>query len=99
LATRLSALCEPSQSITPPFTANKTYSFCRNVFSVIVLFVLTPWVNGMGIQNLHILTACILFAVLLLPLGLLKWGKGFRVRTAEKYKEMAGRQPTSRTFL
>jgi hypothetical protein len=73
-------------------------SFCRNIFSVVILFVITPWVNGMGIQNLHIVTACVIFAVLLIPVPLLKWGKQARIKTAERYKLMAMKQPTSRTF-
>ena len=72
--------------------------FSRNVFSVIVLFTITPWITGMGIQNLHILTAAIIFVVLLIPLGLLKWGKWARVWTEPRYREYAMRQPTSRTF-
>ena len=52
----------------------------------------------MGIQNLHVVTACIIFVVLLLPLPLLKWGKQARIKTAERYKLMAMKQPTSRTF-
>ena len=65
---------------------------------MVILFVITPWVEGMGIQNLHVVVACIIFAVLLLPLALLKWGKQARIRTAERYKLMAMKQPTSRTF-
>lgn len=52
----------------------------------------------MGIRNLHILTAGIIFGVLLIPVPLLVWGKRFRIRTAERYKAMALKQPTSRTF-
>lgn len=72
--------------------------FIRNVLSVIVLFTLTPWVNGMGIQNVHILIAFIIFAILLLPIPLLIWGKKARIATAERYREMAMRQPSHRTL-
>ena len=58
--------------------------FIRNVLSVIVLFTLTPWVNGMGIQNVHILIAFIIFAILLLPIPLLIWGKKARIATAKR---------------
>jgi hypothetical protein len=43
----------------------------RNIFSVIVLFVLTPWVEGMGMHDLHILVAVIAFVILLIPIPLL----------------------------
>ncbi|EAT77026.2 hypothetical protein SNOG_15651 [Parastagonospora nodorum SN15] len=72
--------------------------FIRNVLSVVVLFSLTPWTNGMGIQNVHILVAFIIFAVLLLPIPLLIWGKKARMATAVRYREMAMRQPSHRTL-
>ncbi|KAF2106385.1 major facilitator superfamily domain-containing protein [Lophiotrema nucula] len=71
--------------------------FTRNAFSVIVLFALTPWINGMGVQNVHVLTAAVCFAVLLLPVALLMWGKRARIATAKKYEHMALRQPAHRT--
>lgn len=72
--------------------------FTRNVFSVIVLFAITPWIEGMGVQNLHVLTACLALAIGLLPVPLLRWGKKARVATADRYRRMALRQPTQRTF-
>ncbi|KAJ5619472.1 hypothetical protein N7510_003456 [Penicillium lagena] len=35
--------------------------FTRNIFSLIILFVITPWVQKMGMQNLHILVAVLAF--------------------------------------
>jgi hypothetical protein len=70
----------------------------RNVFSVIVLFTITPWIIGMGVQNMHILTACIAFAILMIPAALLVWGKQARIWTAARYERMARRQPTHRSF-
>ncbi|PLN81755.1 MFS general substrate transporter [Aspergillus taichungensis] len=70
--------------------------FTRNILSVIVLFVLTPWVNGMHMQNTHILIAVLCFVVLLLPVPLLLWGKKARVSTASRYRRMAANQPTHR---
>lgn len=72
--------------------------FTRNVFSVIVLFTITPWVNGMGIQNLHILTACIAFAILTVPVLFLKYGKRFRKATTDRYRKLAQKQPTHRVM-
>lgn len=70
--------------------------FTRNVFSVVVLFALTPWINGMGVRNLHVLIAILCFVILLLPVPLLIWGKKARVATAERYTKMASLQPTRR---
>ncbi|KAJ5278840.1 hypothetical protein N7478_004212 [Penicillium angulare] len=70
--------------------------FMRNIISVIVLFVLTPWVNGMGMQNLHVLCAMVAFAIYLIPVPLLIWGKKARVATAKSYRAMAEKQVTHR---
>ncbi|EXJ86776.1 hypothetical protein A1O3_03730 [Capronia epimyces CBS 606.96] len=70
--------------------------FTRNAFSVVVLFTLTPWIAGMGLQNMHILVAVLSFALLLLPIPLLVWGKKARIATAKTYRAMASRQPTHR---
>lgn len=72
--------------------------FVRNLFAVIILFALTPWTNDMGIQNVSIITAAVCFAILLIPVPLLLWGKKIRVATAKKYKRMAMRQPAHRTL-
>jgi hypothetical protein len=69
----------------------------RNIFSVIVLFVLTPWVEGMGMRDLHILIAVIAFVILLLPIPLLIWGKKARISTAPSYRRMAAKQLSHRT--
>lgn len=70
--------------------------FTRNAISVVVLFTLTPWINGMGLQNMHILVAVLCFVILLLPIPLLIWGKQARVATVNAYRRMASRQPTHR---
>jgi hypothetical protein len=69
----------------------------RNILSVIVLFVLTPWVEGMGMRDLHILVAVISFVILLIPVPLLIWGKKARVATAPMYRKMASNQLSHRT--
>lgn len=72
--------------------------FVRNLFAVVILFSLTPWTNDMGVQNVCVITAAVCFAILLLPIPLLLWGKRIRVATAERYKRMAMRQPAHRTL-
>ena len=73
-------------------------TFVRNVFSVIILFVLTPWTKAMGIQNVAIITAAFCFLILLIPIPLILWGKKMRVATAKRYERMALRQPAHRTL-
>ncbi|KAI1622599.1 major facilitator superfamily transporter [Exophiala viscosa] len=70
--------------------------FTRNIFSVIILFALTPWINGMGVQNVHVLIAVLCFALSMLPVPLLIWGKKARIATATRYRKMASQQPTHR---
>ncbi|KAK5939952.1 hypothetical protein PMZ80_007370 [Knufia obscura] len=72
--------------------------FTRNAISVVILFVLEYWLAGMGLRGLHILMACVMLAILLLPAVLLKFGKHARIRTQDRYKSMAVKQPTHRTF-
>ncbi len=70
--------------------------FTRNAFSVVVLYSLTAWINGMGVQNMHILVAVLSFVILLTPVLLLIWGKKFRIASAKEYRRMASQQPTHR---
>ncbi|KAK5787903.1 hypothetical protein VI817_010399 [Penicillium citrinum] len=63
--------------------------FMRNIISVIVLFVLTPWADGMGLQNLHVICAVVALLVYLIPVPLLIWGKQARLRTSPSYKRLA----------
>ncbi|OKO90926.1 hypothetical protein PENSUB_13227 [Penicillium subrubescens] len=72
-------------------------SFTRNIISVVVLFIITPWVYGMGMQNLHILAAAIAFVIYLIPVPLLLWGKKARIATAASYRKMAANQIGRRT--
>ncbi|OAA48789.1 Major facilitator superfamily transporter [Cordyceps fumosorosea ARSEF 2679] len=68
----------------------------RNLLTVVILFVLTPWLDGMGIQDVHILIAVLTVLVLVGPVGLIIWGKKARKKTAAAYRSMAQRQPTRR---
>ncbi|TWU77892.1 hypothetical protein ED733_004696 [Metarhizium rileyi] len=72
--------------------------FSRNVLSVVVLFALTPWINGMGLRNMSVLVAVVSFIILLVPAALLIWGKKSRIALADRYRSMARRQATSRNI-
>lgn len=66
--------------------------FVRNAISVIIMFSLNPWLQGMGTQNTFILLAVVALVILLIPVPLLFWGKKARASTREIYKHYAGRQ-------
>ncbi|KAH6866043.1 hypothetical protein B0T10DRAFT_82607 [Thelonectria olida] len=72
--------------------------FSRNVLSVVILFTLTPWIEVMGLRDMHILVSVLSFFILIVPVLLLKWGKRARIAFAGVYMEMARRQPTSRQY-
>ncbi|KAM3469231.1 hypothetical protein MY5147_007194 [Beauveria neobassiana] len=68
----------------------------RNLLTVGILFALTPWLDGMGIRDTHILISVLTVLILVGPLGLIIWGRRARISTATSYKRMAMRQPTRR---
>ncbi|KND92544.1 putative MFS-type transporter [Tolypocladium ophioglossoides CBS 100239] len=70
--------------------------FTRNALSVVVLFALTPWIESMGLLNLHVIVAVLCFVILLIPVPLLIWGKKARIASAKSYLAMARQQPTHR---
>lgn len=72
--------------------------FCRNILAVIMLFVYTPWVNNLGVQNTFLMTAFFSLATTLpIPVLLLIYGKKLRISTAPRYRQLSGRQVTSRS--
>lgn len=48
--------------------------FVRNGISVLVMFVYTPWIRGLGIQNTFICVAMISLAMMIMPTLLHIWG-------------------------
>lgn len=70
--------------------------FMRNVFAVIILFALTPWIAAMGLINVHVIVAVIMFVIQLLAVPFLIWGKRFRSAAAQRYLERARRLATKR---
>ncbi|KAJ5467094.1 hypothetical protein N7475_004846 [Penicillium sp. IBT 31633x] len=72
--------------------------FVRNAFSVIIMFVYTPWINAMGIQNTFIVAGMVSLIMTIMPIGLLIWGKRAREHTAAEYRRYALRQPLHRSL-
>lgn len=57
----------------------------RNTMSFVIGYGITPWIDGMGTQNAFILAAFVGLACSLTFLIMVKWGKGFRMRSARRY--------------
>jgi hypothetical protein len=71
--------------------------FARNGIAVVILFCLSPWIDGMGLQNMFILIGVLSFVILLAPLPVfLRWGKQARIATIQKYRYHSLRQPSHR---
>jgi len=49
---------------------------------------ITPWLTNMGVQNCFISAAFVGLAACSVFLVMIKWGKGFRVRSAPKYWQL-----------
>lgn len=83
----------PSKIIADALVA---VTFFRNAFSILIMFTITPWLNAMGIKNLFILLACVVFAILALVFPMIIWGKKARYRTSDLLRELALKQPGTR---
>ena len=60
-------------------------TFVKNLFPTVLVFALTPWVEGVGLANVWI-TATVVFVVILLGnIPFLVWGKTWRANSAERY--------------
>ena len=60
------------------------------------MFVYTPWVENLGIQNMFVSAAMISLITFVAPIVALKYGKEARTKVAGKYKLFASRQPVRR---
>ncbi|KAL1296942.1 hypothetical protein AAFC00_004548 [Neodothiora populina] len=70
----------------------------RNCFSTAFVFALTPWVDAVGLKY-TVVTCVVIACVILAFLGVfIKWGKTFRVRSAERYHRYAQRQYKERAL-
>lgn len=69
----------------------------RNALATVTLFVISPWIQRVGLQNMQITTVILCFLFMALPVPLLIWGKRIRVATRVRYERMAIGKPTYRT--
>jgi hypothetical protein len=57
----------------------------RNTMSFAVNYGITPWLDGMGMQNAMILAAVVGLLQVLTVFPMIKWGKALRKRSRERY--------------
>ena len=67
-------------------------TFTRNLLSTIFVFVLTPWINAVGMMYVYVTIGVLGTVVLLFTFMFIYYGKRFRVWTAPRYRYYAGRQ-------
>lgn len=67
-------------------------AFLRNAVSVAVPFALVPWMKTMGLTNMYILSGCIAFAIGLLFIPMVIWGKRIRTALAPRYWKLVERR-------
>ncbi|RSL78023.1 hypothetical protein CEP51_008591 [Fusarium floridanum] len=67
-------------------------AFLRNAVSVAVPFALVPWMKTMGLTNMYILSGCIAFAIGLLFVPMIIWGKRIRVALTPRYWKLVERR-------
>lgn len=67
-------------------------TFSRNVLSTIFVFIMTPWVDAVGVANLFNALGAISLAVLLFAFAVLWQGKRWRFRCARRYRYFAAKQ-------
>lgn len=64
----------------------------RNVFAMIMVFAQTPWIEGVGLQNVYITVGCISLLPLALTFALIYYGKHLRGKSAERYLRESSRR-------
>ncbi|KAK0813944.1 hypothetical protein LTR75_004399 [Friedmanniomyces endolithicus] len=66
-------------------------TFVRNGLAAVVVFALTPWINSLGLYNTFVCASVLAWAVYLLTLPMLIWGRKWRVLTAASYRQHLAR--------
>lgn len=72
-----------------------TVILVRNTMSFAVGYGLTPWVDGMGLQNAFLVAALAGLAQCLTFLLFVRYGKGFRRTSAPRYARYVGRMAST----
>lgn len=62
-----------------------TVILVRNTMSFAIGYGVTPWIDGMGLQNAFVVAACVGCVQCASFFAMVKWGKGLRRRSRERY--------------
>ncbi len=84
----------PSVCSARPIPARRSYTNdmpVRNGLAAVVVFALTPWINSLGLYNTFVCASVLAWAVYLLTLPMLIWGRKWRVLTAASYRQHLAR--------
>ncbi|RDW89776.1 putative synaptic vesicle transporter SVOP-1 [Coleophoma cylindrospora] len=68
----------------------------RNIVATVFVFAISPWIAGIGMQNVYIMLGVLTVAILLSVFVFIFYGKRIRSKTASKYRFFAGKQLESR---
>lgn len=67
-------------------------AFVRNVLAMILVFVIQPWFDGMGVYNAFVMLGCFAVGFSLLGIPMRLFGKRARVACQDRYRKYAGKQ-------
>ncbi len=73
-------------------------TFCRNSLSIIILFGLDPWIEGMGFRGMFIVITCLSVSLFIVTVPMIWYGKRSRQASAARYRDIANRQAGVRGF-
>ncbi|KAF4314578.1 Major facilitator superfamily [Botryosphaeria dothidea] len=65
-------------------------TFMRNAIATVIVFALTPWIEGIGLRNMFISVGCLSFGICLTTVPMMVYGKKMRAITRDAYFRMAG---------
>ena len=68
----------------------------RNAFATIIATKLTPWIAGVGLVNMFVISTVLAFVLSILAVPMMIWEKRVRVWTRNRLEVMTGRQFDSR---
>jgi hypothetical protein len=65
-----------------------TITFIRNAFATIVVLLLDPWIDTMGLKDMFWMVGCLAFATLLPTIPMIIWGRKWRAWSGKRYAAM-----------
>lgn len=70
--------------------------FVRNAFATIIATTIIPWIGGMGLTNMFILSTVLALVLSLSTVPMMMFGKRARIWTADRLAVMTTKQFSSR---